>query len=373
MHQPTFASVEFEQKKRKTRRELFLERLDALVPWEELEARIEPHYPRVGRGRRPYPLAVMLRSHCVQLCYNLSDPAMEDLLYEAESVRRFCGLTLTEAIPDESTILHFRHLLERHDLGTKLFETINAHLARRGLRLREGTIVDASIIEAPSSTKNRRRARDPEMHQTKKGKEWRFGMKLHIGVDADSGLVHSMRATAANVADVTEAHRLLHGEEREAYGDAGYRGVEKRPEQARSEVEWRVALRPGLRRLLEPRSAEARVERAKAVGAGEGGAPLPRGEAALRLRQGALPRSGEEPRAAGAAAGLDEPAQSRAPTRLTRGAVRPPRPSKRDGRANAAPDLPRPPPLPSSLSNTTCCWQQSAAGSLLAQRIPRAA
>ena len=224
MHQPTFASVEFEQKKRKTRRELFLERIDGLVPWDELEGRIEPHYPKAGRGRRPYPLAVMLRIHCVQLCYNLSDPAMEDLLYEAESVRRFCGLTLIEAIPDETTILHFRHLLERHDLGTKLFETINAHLARRGLRLREGTIVDASIIEAPSSTKNRRHARDPEMHQTKKGNEWRFGMKLHIGVDADSGLVHSMRATAANVADVTEAHRLLHGEEREAYGDAGYRG-----------------------------------------------------------------------------------------------------------------------------------------------------
>ncbi len=233
MHQPTFASVEFEQKKRKTRRELFLERIDGLVPWDELEARIERHYPKAGRGRRPYPLAVMLRSHCVQLCYNLSDPAMEDLLYEAESVRRFCGLTLSEAIPDESTILHFRHLLERHDLGTKLFETINAHLAKRGLRLREGTIVDASIIAAPSSRKNRRRARDPEMHQTKKGKEWRFGMKLHIGVDADSGLVHSMRATAANVADETEAHRLLHGEEREAYGDAGYRGVEKRAAAAR--------------------------------------------------------------------------------------------------------------------------------------------
>ena len=329
MHQPTFASVEFEQKKRKTRRELFLERIDGLVPWDELEARIEPHYPKAGRGRRPYPLAVMLRSHCVQLCYNLSDPAMEDLLYEAESVRRFCGLTLTEGIPDETTILH---------------------LAKRGLRLREGTIVDASIIEAPSSRKNRWRARDPEMHQTKKGNEWHFGMKLHIGVDADSGLVHSLRETAANVADVTEAHHLLHGEEREAYGDAGYRGVEKRPEQAGSEVEWRVALRPALRRLLEPR----RAERAKASVRGEGGAPLPHGEAALRLRQGALPRSGEEPGAAGAAAGLDEPAQSRAPTRLTGGAVRPPRSVKRDGKANAAPALPRPPPLPSSLSNTTC-------------------
>ena len=261
MHQPTFASVEFEQKKRKTRRERFLERLEALVPWEELEARIEPHYPKAGRGRRPYPLAVMLRIHCVQLCYNQSDPAMEDLLYEAESVRRFCGLTLTEAIPDESTILHFRHLLERHDLGRGLFETINAHLASRGLRLREGTIVDASIIEAPSSTKNRRRERDPEMHQTKKGNEWHFGMKLHIGVDADSGLVHSLSTTAANVGDVTEAHRLLHGAEREAYGDAGYRGVEKRAEQSAKAVAWRVAMRPGLRRRLEAGSAEALEQR----------------------------------------------------------------------------------------------------------------
>ena len=261
MHQPTFASVEFEQKKRKTRREVFLERLDALVPWEELEARIEPHYPKPGRGRRPYPLAVMLRIHVVQLSYNLSDPAMEDLLYEAESARRFCSLTLSEPIPDESTILHFRHLLERHALGTELFEAINAHLARRGLRLREGTIVDATIIEAPSSTKNRRGERDPEMHQTKKGNSWHFGMKLHIGVDSETGLVHSLRTTAANAADVTEAHRLLHGAEREAYGDAGYRGVEKRPEQSGEAVAWRVAMRPGLRRLLAPGSAEALEQR----------------------------------------------------------------------------------------------------------------
>ena len=261
MYQPTFASVEFEQKKRKTRRELFLERLDALMPWEELEARIEPHYPKAGRGRRPYPLAVMLRIHVVQLCYNLSDPAMEDLLYEAESARRFCGLTLSEPIPDESTILHFRHLLERHALGAALFAAINAHLARRGLLLREGTIVDATIIEAPSSTKNRLGERDPEMHQAKKGNIWHFGMKLHIGVDADTGLVHSLSTTAANVADVTEAHRLLHGAEREAYGDAGYRGVEKRAEQPGEAVQWRVAMRPGLRRLLAPGSAEALEQR----------------------------------------------------------------------------------------------------------------
>ena len=196
----------------------------------------------------------------VQVCYNLSAPAMEDLLYEAESARRFCGLTLSEPIPDESTILHFRHLLERHALGRELFAAINAHLARRGLLLREGTIVDATIIAAPSSTKNRLGERDPEMHQTKQGNSWHFGMKLHVGVDAETGLVHSVRATAANVADVTEAHRLLHGAEAEAYGDAGYRGVEKRAEQA-GEVEWRVAMRPGLRRLLTPGSAEALEQR----------------------------------------------------------------------------------------------------------------
>ena len=264
MHQPTFATVEHAQKKRKTRRERFLERIDVLVPWAELEARIAPYYPKAGRGRRPYPLAAMLRVHCVQLCYNLSDPAMEDLLYEAESVRRFCGLTLTAPLPDETTILHFRHLLERHALGTALFETINAHLARRGLRLREGTIVDATIIEAPASTKNRARARDPEMHQAKKGNAWHFGMKLHIGVDAASGLVHHLATTAANVNDVTQAHRLLHGGETEAWGDAGYQGVAKRPEHARSGVRWQVARPPSQRRGLAPDSAAARVEQCKA-------------------------------------------------------------------------------------------------------------
>ena len=245
MQEPTFGSLEFAHKKRKTRRERFLERLESLAPWAALEARVEPVYPKPGRGRRPYPLAVMLRVHCVQLCYNLSDPALEDLLYEAESVRRFCGLNLSGPIPDESTILHFRHLLERHQLGEALLQTINAQLAGQGLRLQAGTIVDASIIAAPSSTKNQRRQRDPEMHQTKKGNQWHFGMKLHIGVDADLGLTHSLSTTAANRADVTEAHRLLHGGERAAWGDAGYQGAERRPELADSAVEWRVAMRPG--------------------------------------------------------------------------------------------------------------------------------
>ena len=170
----------------------------------------------------------MLRVHIVQLCYNLSDPAMEDLLYEAESVRRFAGLRLSEPIPDGSNILHCRHLLERHELGQGLFKEIKSHLAEQGVRPREGTIVDATIIEAPSSTKNRAGQRDPEMWQVKKGNQYHFGMKLHIGVDAETGLVHSLGTTSANVYDVTEAHRLLHGEEQQVGGDAGYIRVQKR-------------------------------------------------------------------------------------------------------------------------------------------------
>ena len=206
----------------------------------------------------------MVRIHCVQLFYNLSDPGMEDMLYEVESVRRFVGLKLSGPLPDETTILNFRHLLEEHELGQSLFEEINRHLESQGLRLREGTIVDASIIEAPSSTKNRAGERDPEMHQTKKGNEWRFGMKVHVGADAETGVVHSMTTTPANVHDVTEAHRLLHGGEKRVWGDAGYQGVDKRLENRELDVEWRVAMRPGRRRHLEPGSYEALAEKRKA-------------------------------------------------------------------------------------------------------------
>ena len=265
MEEPTFADLEYENKKRKTRRELFLERMDGLIPWQRLEERIRPYYPEAGRGRRPYELLVMLRVHCVQLFYNLSDPGMEDLLYEAESVRRFVGLRLSEALPDESTILHFRHLLEQHSLGQGLFQEINAHLESQGLRLKEGTIVDASIIEAPSSTKNRAGRRDPEMHQVKKGNQYHFGMKLHIGVDAQTGLVHSFSTTPANVHDVTEAHRLLHGGESQVWGDAGYVGVQKREENRELAVDWQVALKPGQRRELEQGSLAALTEKLKAA------------------------------------------------------------------------------------------------------------
>ncbi len=264
MDQPTFADLEYQGKKRKTRRELFLERMDGLIPWQKLGERIRPVYPKAGRGRHPYPLAVMLRIHCVQLFYNLSGPGMEDLLYESDPVRRFVGLKLSGPLPDETTILNFRHLLEKHSLGRGLLEEINAHLESQGLRLREGTIVDASIIEAPSSTKNCAGERDPEMHQTKKGNQWHFGMKAHIGVDSETGIVHSMSATPANAHDVTEAHQLLHGGETVVWGDAGYQGVEKREENLGLEVEWRVAMRPGRRRKLAPGSGEALAEKVKA-------------------------------------------------------------------------------------------------------------
>ena len=264
MRQPTFADLEYDGKKRKTRREKFLERMEGLIPWEELEERIRPFYPKAGRGRRPYELSTMLRIHCVQLFYNLSDPGMEDMLYEVESVRRFAGLKLSGPLPDETTILNFRHLLEKHELGAGLFEEISRHLESQGLRLQEGTIVDASIIAAPSSTKNRGKERDPEMHQTKKGNEWHFGMKVHIGMDSQTGVVHSVSTTPANVHDVTETARLLHGGETQVWGDAGYQGVDKRPENRDLEVEWQVAMRPSKRRKLEPGSDEAVLEKRKA-------------------------------------------------------------------------------------------------------------
>ncbi len=238
--------------------------MDGLIPWQKLECRINPFYPKAGRGRHPNPLPVMQRIHCVQLFYNLSDPGMEDLLYESDPVRRFVGLNLTGLLPDETTILNFRHLLEQHHLGQGLLEEINAHLESQGLILREGTIVDATIIEAPSSTKNRNKERDPEMHQTKKGNQWHFGMKAHVGVDSETGIVHSMSATVANAHDVTETHHLLHGTETVVWGDAGYQGVHKREENLGLEVDWRVTMRPGKRRKLEPESEEALVEKTKA-------------------------------------------------------------------------------------------------------------
>ena len=266
MHpQRSFADVEYEGKKRQTRRERLLQRMDGLIPWQRLEQRIRPVYPTGECGRPPYPLSVMLRIHCVQLFYNLSDPAMEDALYEIASIQRFVGVSVRGPLPDETTILNFRHLLEQHDLGEALLAEITRHLAAQGVRLREGTIVDATIIDAPASTKNRAQQRDPEIHQAKKGNQWYFGMKAHIGLDAATGLVHRVATTAAHVADVTQVPQLLHGSETRVWGDAGYQGVERRPEHRGRAMDWQVALRPGQRRRLPPGSVAAQVERRKAA------------------------------------------------------------------------------------------------------------
>jgi IS5 family transposase len=245
MKQRSFASMSFESKKKPTRREKFLGEMDKVVPWDALLALILVSYPTAGRrGRPPMPAATMLRIHFMQQWYVLSDPAMEDALYEIESMRRFAGLELNDdPIPDETTILKFRRFLEQHGLAAKILDTVNAHLGQQGLLLRQGTIVDATIIHAPSSTKNRDKKRDPDMHQTKKGNEWFFGMKAHIGVDVESGLVHTVTTTPANVSDVTETDKLLHGEERTVYADAGYRGAEKRV--AKSGLTWHIAAKRG--------------------------------------------------------------------------------------------------------------------------------
>jgi len=264
MDQLTFSEAEYNNKKRKTRREKFLEQMDQLIPWKRLEKKIKPYYPKNGQGRQPYPMSTMLRIHCMQLFYNLSDPGMEDALYEIESMRRFAGLRLSDRLPDETTILNFRHLLERHSLGKKLFDEVNRHLKAEGLTLREGSIVDATIISAPTSTKNKSGKRDPEMHQVKKGNEWYFGMKMHIGVDDALGLIHSVSTTAANAHDITQADQLLHGEEQRVWGDAGYQGVEKRPEHQEREVDWNIAMRPGKRRQLPEGGPEAQEETLKA-------------------------------------------------------------------------------------------------------------
>lgn len=226
MKQQTLASqMGFERYARKTRREQFLDEMERVVPWAEMEQLVRPHYPKGANGRPPVGLAVMLRVYFLQQWFNLSDPGAEDALYESAVLRRFAGVDLGRApAPDETTILNFRHLLEQHELGGAMLEAVNRHLEAKGLRISTGTIVDATIIHAPSSTKNAKGERDPEMHQTKKGNQWYFGMKAHIGVDAKSGIVHSVCSTAANVADVQMLPDLLHGEERKVWGDGGYQG-----------------------------------------------------------------------------------------------------------------------------------------------------
>jgi len=251
MSQRSFASAEYAMKKKRTRRERFLAEMERIVPWSRLIAVIEPLYPKSGRvGRPPIGVPKMLRMYCLQQWYGLADEALEDALYDSQALRDFVGIDLSrESVPDATTLLKFRRLLQDNDLTRALFDEINAHLTVQGLLMRAGTIVDATIIAAPSSTKNEGKTRDPDMHQTKKGNQWFFGMKAHIGVDAESGIVHSVVATAANVGDITQAGALLHGEEEVAFGDAGYRGVNKR-EEAQG-PRWHVAMQPGKRRKLD--------------------------------------------------------------------------------------------------------------------------
>jgi transposase, IS5 family len=241
MSQLSFSDAEYAGKRKKTRREVFLEEMEQVVPWQALLKVIGPFYPVAGRGRRPYPLEAMLRVHLMQNWFALSDPAMEEALYEIASLRNFAGLKLSEPIPDETTILNFRHMLEEYELAEDILKQINALLTRNGLLLKRGSIVDATIIAAPSSTKNAEGERDPEMHQTKKGNQWHFGMKAHIGVDADSGLVHTVTTTAANEADVEQVADLLHGKEGHVWADSGYRGAQSR---VARDVQWHIAARP---------------------------------------------------------------------------------------------------------------------------------
>ncbi|MGO4054839.1 IS5 family transposase [Vibrio cholerae] len=243
--QLTFADSEFSSKRRQTRKEIFLSRMDNLLPWTQLLAVIEPFYPKAGNGRRPYPLETMFRIHCMQQWLSLSDEAMEDALCEIASMRPFAQLSLDKAIPDRTTIMNFRHLMEKHKLTHKLFQTVNQWLSDCGVMMTQGTLVDATIIQAPSSTKNKKNERDPDMHQTKKGNEWHFGMKAHIGVYAKSGLTHTLVTTADNEHDLNQLKNLLHGDEEFISGDAGYQELKD------TNVEWLIAEHPGKVRALK--------------------------------------------------------------------------------------------------------------------------
>ncbi|WP_407462826.1 IS5 family transposase [Xanthomonas campestris] len=260
--QLTFGDAEGLGKRKQTRREIFLAEMEQVVPWQQLLGLIAPHYPVSGRpGRQPYALATMLRIHLLQQWYALSDPAMEEALHEIPTLRRFAQLGGLDDIPDETTILNFRRLLETHGLAARMLEAVNAHLARKGQSLRSGTIVDATLIAAPSSTKNTDHARDPEMRQTKKGNQWYFGMKAHIGVDEFSGLVHHVHCTAANVADVTVTHALLHGKEDSVFGDSGYTGADKREELQDCEAAFFIAAKRSVLQAIGNKRERAREQR----------------------------------------------------------------------------------------------------------------
>jgi IS5 family transposase len=267
-HQPSFAHAEFATKKKTTRREKFLTRMEAVIPWVPLLAVIEPYYPKGKRGRPPIGLERMLRVYFLQQWYGLADEALEDALYDSQALQSFARIDLSaEGVPDATTLLNFRRLLETHDLCKGLFTAINADLTARGLLLREGTLVDATLIAAPSSTKNKAKQRDGEMHQTRKGNQWYFGMKAHIGADRDSKLVHTIVVTAANVADVTQTAELLHGAETQVHADAGYTGAEKRAEIVALErkLDWQIARKRGTIKAMAEGAAKESLKAAEKI------------------------------------------------------------------------------------------------------------
>ncbi|HEY2530057.1 MAG TPA: IS5 family transposase, partial [Xanthobacteraceae bacterium] len=251
-----FLQAEYARKKKPTRRDKFLAEMEQVVPWARLVQRLGPFYPKGERGRPPIGLERMLRVYFVQQWYGLADEAVEDAFYDSQALRGFAGIDLNrDPVPDATTVLHFRHWLEQHELTKGLFDEVAAMLAERGLLMRQGTIpafarTDATIIAAPASTKNKEKARDPEMHQTKKGNQWHFGMKAHIGVDAASGVVHSLTGTAANEADINQMAAVLHGQEQAVFADAGYTGAAKRPEHAERAVSWNIAVKRGIIKAL---------------------------------------------------------------------------------------------------------------------------
>ena len=253
---------------KKTRKCQFLEQMDQVVPWAALVELIAPYYPEGRTGRPPFGLQTMLRTHFMQQWFSLSDPAMEEAFFDTPLYREFAQLQELSRLPDESTILRFRHRLEEHKLSEQILQTVNDLLTERGLLLRVGTAIDATLIAAPTSTKNKDKARDPEMHSSKKGNQWYFGMKAHIGVDADSGLVHGLRGTSGHVSDIAEGNSLLHGQEKLGFGDAGYQGIEKRPD-AKADVIWHIAMRPGKRKKLDKTNeADAMLDQAEKLKAG---------------------------------------------------------------------------------------------------------
>ena len=253
---------------KKTRKRELLEQMEKVVPWAALVECIAPYYPEGKTGRPPFSLQTMLRIHFMQQWFTLSDPAMEEAFFDTPVYREFAGLDEFSRMPDESTILRFRHRLEKHKLAEQILRIVNEQLSERGLLLKVGTAIDATLIPAPSSTKNKDKARDPEMHSSKKGKQWYFGMKAHIGVDAESGLVHTVRGTSGNVSDIAEGNSLLHGQERLGFGDAGYQGIEKRPD-AKTGITWHIAMGPGKRKALnKDNEADALIDQAEKLKAG---------------------------------------------------------------------------------------------------------